>query len=713
MSARDDVWLDAFYWVSVLGAGMRVRIFQLNRDEQWAVVVCLMVKLLFAALFTSGYVVELFRPFFSYWLTTFSNPWALFFQSNSIEIFPFPPLLLYIEGLSWAPAFYFQVGNSVLGNVLGCVPTFIADLVLFRFLLYLFPLRFKEVFGFYFCSPIILYSAYVQGQLDLIPTALLAVAVIFLVERKILWATVLYGLALSTKGHTLIALPLMLLYLVHNKVKVKEILLLVSIPFCIYLLFCLPFLFSTSFQEMVLFAPKQFSVFDLVLSTGDTKTYLVVFSLLLVFARFSLYKKVNKDLLFCYLAILYAIFILLISPAPGWYVWLVPFLSIFFIKYTSKEKRMYLLYAMLSVTYLVYFICFDQSPHQTVIFLGNKLSLKITSDFARNLVFTVLEAFLLTAIYSCYKYGVCSNKVYSKPFSPVIGIGGDSGSGKTTLLSDVKQLLSRDQFTVIREIEADGYHKWERGHDSWNEFTHLDPKANYLHDLAGQVNELKSGKTIMRREYLHSTGTFSEPRAMQSGDYIVVCGLHPFYLPKMRKAIDLKIFMDTHESLRTHWKILRDTAYRGYSREQILKQIESRRRDSQKYISPQKSFANIIVRYFSEDEFTPGDDVVLTVKLRLTLNASLQLDGLVSLLRRLGNKLDWDYSDDLVSQYIILHHPVSSDHLQQALKEYVPNAEDLVGYAPEWADEYQGIVQLIILLALSEMIEGSNGSIEI
>ena len=32
--------------------------------------------------------------------------------------------------------------------------------------------------------------------------------------------------------------------------------------------------------------------------------------------------------------------------------------------------------------------------------------------------------------------------------------------------------------------EGDGDHKWQRGDSNWSKFTHLDPKANFIHKQA-------------------------------------------------------------------------------------------------------------------------------------------------------------------------------------------------------------------------------------
>ena len=56
-------------------------------------------------------------------------------------------------------------------------------------------------------------------------------------------------------------------------------------------------------------------------------------------------------------------------------------------------------------------------------------------------------------------------------------------------------------------------------------------------------------------------------KKVEPKDFIVIAGLHPFYLPKLRKNIDLKIYIDTDDKLRRHWKIIRDTKQRGYNLE--------------------------------------------------------------------------------------------------------------------------------------------------
>ena len=140
-------------------------------------------------------------------------------------------------------------------------------------------------------------------------------------------------------------------------------------------------------------------------------------------------------------------------------------------------------------------------------------------------------------LYAFYKYGIKSNSIYKKQTNLSIGIGGDSGVGKSTLVKNLKDILG----DKLLQIEGDGEHKWERGDQNWNKFTHLDPKANHIHKQAEAIYDLKHNQAIYRSEYDHSTGKFTKPQKIEPKEFIVIAGLHPFYLPKLRKNIDLKI----------------------------------------------------------------------------------------------------------------------------------------------------------------------------
>ena len=180
----------------------------------------------------------------------------------------------------------------------------------------------------------------------------------------------------------------------------------------------------------------------------------------------------------------------------------------------------------------------------------------------------------------------------------VIAIAGDSGSGKSTLLKVLKPLFNKNN---ILTLETDRYHKWERGNENYQKYTHLNPKANYLEKMYENVYDLKIGNEIYQVDYDHDTGKFTQKEKIESKNNIILCGLHTMYENKINNILDMKIFMDTDRELIKKWKIQRDVEERGYSLEKVLKQIELREKDYEEYIVKQKENADIIINFYEEN----------------------------------------------------------------------------------------------------------------
>lgn len=551
---------------------------------------------------------------------------------------------------------------------------------------------------FYFLNPIIIYAIYIHSQLDIIPIAFLVWSIYFLIQKNYKISAFIFGLALATKFHIVVALPLILFYL-YKSDTIKEIILFIFISFFILILLDFPFLFSDGFISMVVLNQKQSLLFDSFYHIGDVKLLLPIAAILSIYMHFFNQNKINNDLLFFYFGILFVSILLLVYPAPAWYVWIVPFISIYFIQNKNQSKSL-LLYLAFSLSYLLFFIFFYQSEYKDIYFLGNYIDLKIDNENLINISYTLLEVMLLAVMYVFYKYGIKSNSIYKKSSNLVIGIGGDSGSGKTTLLANIKNLVGNDK---VLQIEGDGEHKWERGDSNWKNYTHLDPKANYIHKQAEAIFTLKNNLPIYRRDYEHSSGTFTKPIKIEPRKFIVIAGLHPFYLPKLRKNIDLKIYLDTDKNLRKHWKILRDTNKRGYTKEKILDQLSQREEDAQKYIYPQKEFSDLTIKYFAIEDFAIGDEKVdIKLGLELTIDANIHLEDIFP---KLDCEFIWDYNNDLKTQFIKLFSNPQTNFTEVAL-ESIENIEEITTSKDiKLEDGYNGFIQLISLIMISEKLK--------
>jgi uridine kinase len=660
-----------------------------------SILVCgIAFKILLLWLFSSQYSSQLFYPF----LTSLSfdniNPWQLYYERNLIDSFPYHGLMLLLLAPFALLGEFAWGGESLLK-----IPLLIADLGILFILLNLFPNKEKNIYLYYFFNPIILYAIYIHSQLDIIPTALLFIAIYFLTLQKLRSSALFFGFALATKFHVVIALPLILFYIYKNfelSVAAKYF----AISLLVLTVFDLPFIFSDGFKHMVLLNPKQSLLFDTFYNISSVKLLLPVAAILMVYFHFFHQNKVNRDLLFLYFGILFAATIFFIYPGPAWYVWMTPFMTIYFIQNKNVNKTLMLHFAF-SIAYLTFFVLFYESEYVDILFLGQVVDLKINNENLRNISFTILEATLLAIMYVFYKYGIKSNEIYKKQTNLSIGIGGDSSVGKTTLLENLQNILG----DKLLKIEGDGEHKWERGDKNWSKFTHLDPKANHIHKQAEAIYELKNNQSIYRSEYDHDNGKFTKVYKVEPKEFIVIAGLHPFYLPKLRKIIDLKIYIDTDESLRRHWKILRDTKKRGYSAEAILKQIDSRADDAEKYIYPQKDFSDIVVHFFPTNSFEPGNEnATIKMGLKLTFDANIQIENI---LERLGFDFIWDYKNDLKTQYIELNSIPSEDFEYIAL-DTIDNLNEIISPLAKWDKGFNGLIQLICIKMISEKLKEND-----
>jgi uridine kinase/Gpi18-like mannosyltransferase len=668
-------------------------------------------KIALCGFFTSGYLQAMFVPFADYFVTTLSDPWQHFSSISTNVTFPYPPLMLYLLAPFVWLAKTFAGHSAYAFNVIVKAPLFMADAVIFYGLCKLRPQAKNLLLAVYAASPIVFFASYLEGQLDLIPTAFLFLSVYLLIQGRTLWSAVTMSVALLCKSTAVIALPFILIYQ-FRRTNIMKTFSWLTIVMSLYVVGSLPFILHTGYWQMVFNNPQQNFIFNSGLAIGNLALYPVILLLVGLVAHFSLYKKINNDLLISYLNITFVLFLIFAYPIPSWFVWITPFLSLFLVNPHQQRNEWMLLYAIFSAIYIVFFLFFYRyplDPHvATLIFLNTPIVVATFSQNLTNIVFTLLAGMLAVKVYLNYRFSIRSNAIYkTKNQAVLIGISGDSGAGKTKFLKDLKSLLGNKKVTFL---EGDGEHRWERGHSNWQQYTHLDPKANLLHQQADALMNLKNGMGVLRREYNHETGTFTQANFLRSNDYIVIAGLHPFYLPKARKLMDVKVYVDTDEALRRHWKILRDKEKRGYTKEQVLANLETRAADREKYILPQKNMADICFRYFTDSKFSLGDvDAQYDIKLQVMMSANINLEGLYNCLTSISTlQYGYDYSDDLHNQLIVFSGDITAEEVARVANTIVANKEELIDQEPIWESGLRGLRQLILLLVISHHLKEAH-----
>lgn len=654
--------------------------------------------------FSSDYQTRMFMPFVNCFVEHTFNPYDFYYLYDQLPSFPYPPMMLWIVSIGGYLIKVLHVTDVYAANFLFKLPLLVFDLILFLFINKLCRNRIKYTLVFYFYSPVILYSTYMHGQLDLIPTAFLVAAVYFLLsEGKGSLPVFVVGLvcAITSKLHILAVVPLLFYYVYKKRGLIK---LLVSMAgVCLgVLLILLPF-WGEGLVHLVLFARENAGLFQVCIDYGDVRLYTAVLAVCFLYLKIFQLKTITRELLLCFTGIIYMIFLVFVPPMPGWFVWIVPFIMIYFYEVDASRYRAFAHCFLFYLLYSVYFIAFHRTSYVDLYWGGVSLDfLKIDNGVAKSICFTVLLSVLIMFIYLMYQFGIQRNEIYRRNGLPfTLGIAGDSGTGKSELLNNIECLIDRKR---ILYIEGDGDHRWERGNDNWDQYTHLDPRANYLYRQAADIQKLRMGNSVRRVDYDHSTGKFTERRRILPKPCIIMCGLHSLYLPQMRAELDLKIYLDTDENLRRYWKIQRDTGKRGYSDEEIIAQIEKRIPDAMKYIYPQSAYADLVIRYFDdtlEDCFDQNHQLLLSLK--ITAKSSWNLDSLIQEFELAGFHVEHLYEEDLRHQILIFkgeeirRYPVDYEEIS---RRNFANFKDIFSGKLQWKTGIDGIVQLLIVFAV-------------
>lgn len=665
------------------------------------------LKLMLMSMCSSDYQNKMFIPFLSYFVSEGGNPYQHFFENGNVSAFPYPVVMLIIESIGAVIIKAGGITSACAVNFFYKLPSLLFDYIGLYWLVKMFPDRKKYAAVFYFSSPIIIYAVYMHGQFDLIPTVLLLGAIYYFSSKlnyRCLKGIALLVCAILSKLHILAALPIIFLYL-YKRDGIQKTAKVVCGTLALTVAGLLIF-FSEGFQNIVLFNSEQKILTEVSLKLATVEMYIPIVTILIVYLIAYSINIINRDLFVNLCGIVFIVLLAVCPPMPGWYVWIVPYITLFFANINEARYKNMIIYVFLNLLYLIYFIFLHNRGVVDLYFFNWDMSfIKINNQMLSNVFFTLLAGTLFYIVFSMYQLGVVNSTLYKRRNLPfTIGIAGDSGAGKSTFINLVADTLGEKNLLFI---EGDGDHRWERGDIHWEENTHLNPKSNYLYRQASNLSYLRAGVPVKRVEYDHDTGKFTEEKKIRPNRYIMMCGLHSLYLPQMRKNLDLKIYMDVDENLRRYWKIQRDIAHRGYSKEKILKQIEDRIPDAERYIYPQKEYADIIVHYYDRDlDNCMVDDHDVKLSAKITISAAINIEPLLAELTVRGYDVSYDYSDDLQVQTIDiaeLEQENSNICVEEIAERIIPQLEMIT---KERLSDSSGIMKLFLLMAISSKMRG-------
>ena len=177
----------------------------------------------------------------------------------------------------------------------------------------------------------------------------------------------------------------------------------------------------------------------------------------------------------------------------------------------------------------------------------------------------------------------------------IIGIAGGSGSGKTTVVKAITEQLKEN----VVVIPQDSYYR-DLGHLSEEEkrvhnFDHPDSIDFDL--LRSQLKELREGRTVEQPIYSYITcGRSQETLSIKPADVIIVEGILIFTDPKLRKLMDIKIFVDADDDDRLMRVMSRDIVERGKTVEWVIERYSNTVKPMYlQFIEPSKRYADLII----------------------------------------------------------------------------------------------------------------------
>jgi phosphoribulokinase len=206
------------------------------------------------------------------------------------------------------------------------------------------------------------------------------------------------------------------------------------------------------------------------------------------------------------------------------------------------------------------------------------------------------------------------------PVRPImLAIAGDSAAGKTTITKGLVEALGPERITAVC---VDDYHRYDRIERKSLSFTPLHPDCNYVEIMEQHLQLLATGQPILKPVYNHHDGTLGRPVLVEPREFVIIEGLLPLYTKLARACFDISVYLDPPEKIRRMWKVSRDTKKRGYTEEQVLADLDKREPESEKFIRPQRAFADIVVQFspIVERGEDPNEARSATLLLRPTIS---------------------------------------------------------------------------------------------
>lgn len=178
----------------------------------------------------------------------------------------------------------------------------------------------------------------------------------------------------------------------------------------------------------------------------------------------------------------------------------------------------------------------------------------------------------------------------------ILGIAGGSGSGKSTVVKKIIKSLPKNSVAVISQ---DNYYR-DNGHLSPEERAKINfdhPSSIEFSLLVEHIEMLKSGNSIGMPIYSYLTcARASETIPVEPKKVVIIEGILILTNIRLRRKLDIKVYVDADADDRLMRIIWRDIEERGRSFREVLEHYERFVRPMHLlFIEPNKRYADIII----------------------------------------------------------------------------------------------------------------------
>ncbi len=179
----------------------------------------------------------------------------------------------------------------------------------------------------------------------------------------------------------------------------------------------------------------------------------------------------------------------------------------------------------------------------------------------------------------------------------ILGIAGGTGSGKTTVVKKIAEHFQGGQVVVVPQ---DSYYI-DRGDLPIEERQKLNfdhPDSIDFDLLIEQLQELREGRPVQQPVYSYITCTRSETETVRvcPAPIIIVEGILIFTSEKLRKMLDILVYVDADPDERLLRVISRDTIERGKSVVNVMDRYQKTVKPMHlQFIEPSKRYADLIL----------------------------------------------------------------------------------------------------------------------